>query len=380
MRSDIKELNKFFFSPIFIIPISIIFILEIFLRTGIYNSILKPLSYTANIIRIQNIIKKSEIDPNILIVGTSVPYQGILVPFLNEESKRLNKPYVFQSIATQAAYLVTQTTLLEYTLEYKKNIKYIIHFADMDFPWQERYDLEIANRSMLAQFDLNHTLSLLNQFEYRLKGEDYRFFYIKILTYQNDLRDFLLNPYNRIKSLFRFKKNFDVNYAFTNNNYYSLASYGNTVEECIQNSSIGINYYKNNQQITDEPHRTAVLSTCKMAGYDPSLEAGRYTWENLFIKRLNNLYQNILSKNIKLITILPPYSIFMEKARKEEKAKFWKETIKNIDPEIHIIDHRFVLDDSENLYYFYDTIHLNRMGAEKYTQIFFKDIQKYLSF
>lgn len=374
MKSDWKELKKFFTSPIFYVPLFIVLSLEIFLRTGLYDSFLKPLSYAANIKRIKKIIKESEIDPNVLIVGTSVPYQGLLLDKLNEQSKKDKQNIYFQSIATQGAYITTQTMLLKYALTYRKNIRYIIHFADIDFPWQERYDLELTNRSMLAQFNINETISLLKEVHYILKPEDYRYFYIKILTYQNDLRDLVLNPYNRIKSITRFKKSFNPNYVFINNNDYSLSSYGDTVEKCIENASKGIPFYKNNKQITDEPHRTAVLDTCRMANYEPYFEPGRTNWENLFYLRLKKLYEIAQKNQIKIITILPPYSVFMKNARKELKAKFWIETIHKIDPKINILDHRFVLDDEKNLDYFYDTIHLNRLGAEKYTQIFYADV------
>ncbi|GIX42654.1 MAG: hypothetical protein KatS3mg129_2387 [Leptospiraceae bacterium] len=374
MKSDWKELKRFFTHPLFFIPILIPFLLEIILRIGLYDSLLKPLSYAANIKRIQHIIKYSSIDPQILIIGTSVPYQGLLLDHLNQKA---NNNIIFQSIATQGAYLTTQTMLLKYTLKHRENIKYMIHFADLDFPWQERYDIELANRSMLAQFPINETISLLKQNQYKLKIEDYRFFYIKILTYQNDLRDFLLNPYGRLKSITRFKKQFNPDYAFINNNYYSIGVYGTTIEECIQNAFKGIPYFdKNKKQITDEPHRTAVLDTCRMANYDPYKEPGRATWEYLFYIRLKNLYQFAINHNIKIITILPPYSIFMKYARDDKKANFWIQTIKKIHPEIIIRDHRFVLDDKNNLFYFYDTIHLNRIGAEKYTELFYNDIIK----
>jgi hypothetical protein len=378
MKSSTKELLKFFTHPIFYIPISLIFFLEIFLRTGIYDSFLKPLSYAANINRIKSIVKNSSIDPNVLVVGTSVPYQGLLLNDLNDYSKKDQVNVVFQSIATQGAFLVTQNMLLNYTLRERDNIKYMIHFADLDFPWQQRYDLELANRSMLAQFDISETISILKEYEYIIKPEDYRFFYIKILTYQKDLRDFFLNPLGRFKSLSKSRKQLSQDYSFINNNDYALGYYGSTLEECINNAIKGIPYFKDNQQITDEPHRTAVLDTCKMANYDPYYDPGRLTWENLFYIRLNHLYQTAFKNGLKIITILPPYSIFMQKTRDEKKAQFWVETIHKIDPNIIILDHRFVLDDDKNLFYFYDTIHLNRVGAEKYTQIFYKDIIKFI--
>ncbi|MFN3603493.1 MAG: hypothetical protein ACK4UJ_02150 [Leptonema sp. (in: bacteria)] len=369
------ELNKFFRSPIFSIPIGIIFFLEIFLRTGIYNNFLKPMSYAANILRIQKVIQTSPIEPKVLIVGTSVPYQGLLLDQLNEYGKA--KKLVFQSIATQGAFLDTQTMLLQYTLQKKKSIQFIVHFADLDFPWQQSYQLELSNRTMLAQFPIQEVIPLLKKNQYHLSDADYRFFYIKILTYQNDLRNFLLDPFGRIKSIARNKKNWNPNYNYINTQYYAISAYGTTIEECKRNAYYGIPFYKEGKQITDEPHRRAVLDTCKMAEYDPSLELGRNTWESLFFLRLSNFYQLALQNQKKLIVIIPPYSILMVNARKKEKVDFWIKTIEKIHKEIPIINLQFVLDDKQNLDYYYDTIHLNRKGAEKFTKIFFDSILPY---
>lgn len=371
--SNLKEIKQFFTHPIFFIPIGIIFLLEFFLRIGIYKEFLKPLSYAANIIRIQKVIDSSKIEPNILIVGTSVPYQGLLLDHLNEYGKE--KKLIFQSIATQGAYLDTQTLLLDYALRKKEKIQIVVHFADLDFPWQQRYNLELSNRSMLAQFPIEEVFELLNQNQYQISGEDYRFFYIKILTYQNDLRDFLLNPYQRLKSIKRHKKNWNPDYSYINNINYSISVYGTTLEECKKNAYYGIPFFMNNIQITDEPHRKAVLDTCTIATYDPYLEPGRTMWENLFSIRISNLYKRILERQKKLIVILPPYSKLMQNAKKKEKTDFWIHKIQSINKEISIIDLQNVLDDENNLEYFYDTIHLNRKGAEKFTKIFFDVIQ-----
>lgn len=114
---NFKELLRFLISPFVLIPLSILLALEIFLRTEIYKNLLKPMSYAANIIRIQHVITNSKIDPRILIVGTSVPYQGLLLDKLNEYGKE--KKITFQSIATQGAFLDTQTLLLKYALQKK---------------------------------------------------------------------------------------------------------------------------------------------------------------------------------------------------------------------------------------------------------------------
>lgn len=373
---NFKELVRFLISPFVLIPLSILLALEIFLRTEIYKNLLKPMSYAANIIRIQHVITNSKIDPRILIVGTSVPYQGLLLDKLNEYGKE--KKITFQSIATQGAFLDTQTLLLKYALQKKSSIQYIVHFADLDFPWQQRYELELSNRSMLAQFPLKETIPLLKNNLYKISNEDYRFFYIKILTYQSDLRNFVLHPYDRLKSISRNKKNQHPDFSYINSSYYAISVYGKTIEECKKNAYYGISFYKDNIQITDEPHRRAVLDTCKIAEYDPSLEPGKSQWENLFFVRLSNLYRVAMENHKKLIVILPPYSKFMLHARKKEKSDFWIQSIQKISKEINVLNLQFVLDDENNLDYFYDTIHLNRTGAEKFTKYFFDSLLTYI--
>ncbi len=113
-----KELFRFFTNPVFYIPLFLIIGIEILLRTGIYENILKPQSYLANVLRIKKIIKESRITPQILIMGTSIPYQGLLLNKLNQYSDY----FKFQSVATQAAFLETQYALLKYALENQKGI------------------------------------------------------------------------------------------------------------------------------------------------------------------------------------------------------------------------------------------------------------------
>ncbi|MCS7205014.1 MAG: hypothetical protein NZ853_04905 [Leptospiraceae bacterium] len=374
MKSRWQELWKFLLSRYFLIPISLIVFLEIFLRLGWYDFFLKPQSYAANILRIKHIIKTSPIKPNFLIVGTSVPHQGILLDLLNDLAQANDLHWKFQSIATQAAFLETQTLLLEYTLQYHPQIKYIIHFADLDFPWQQSRNLETANRSMLAQFELQKTMELLKKNEYQITFEDYRFFYVKIFTYQQDLKDFLLNPFGRWKSIKKHQEKSNSLYPYINDAKYSIGIYAKTIHECIENATKGIPFFQNQIQITDEPHRKAVLDTCRLSEIELMNEPEREQKERLFILRLSNLYKIIQEQNLGLIVVFPPYSFFAKNLRKEEKFEFWKKTLFSLNPNVILLDLRFVLDDEENLTYFYDTIHLNQYGAEVFTRIFFKKL------
>ncbi len=240
--------------------------------------------------------------------------------------------------------------------------------------------MEVSNRSMLSQFNISFVLELLKNYHYELSFEDYAFFYIKMIQYKADLKDFLLNPFSRLKSIkkHRIKFNEYNDYAFVNDSRYAISVYGKTVEECIENSKKGISFYKEGLQITDEPHRRAVLDTCRMAIYDPFYSPNKFFSEKLYELRLTALYKFIIERDLHLIAIIPPYSDLAPHLKKEDKFNYLKNLIHSIDRKIIILDLRNSLSDEKNLEYFYDTIHLNQMGAEIFTEIFYSEIDRIL--
>ena len=381
-----KAAWKFIKSPVFLFPAILIVGLELFLQTGLYRKFLKPESFAYNINRIRSVVKETSYHPNVLILGTSVAYQGLLISDLNEAAK--GSGLRFQSAASQAAMIETQHALLRDLAPALPDLKWIIHVAEVNFPYQSRYELEPANRSMLAQFPRQDTMTLLNEHHFKLTTRDYGFFYLRTLTYQGDMRDFFLNPPRRLKSLARQKRDEVADVVYSNRNQYALSVYGHTANECSLHANQGVPFVNQaGVQITDEPHRTAVLETCRAALDDPRTKPGEDTWRRLFFLRLKNLHNEARKHNLKLVTVFAPYSELVLPARPADRINVW---LKEFDPKVSqneiedqaffgdIIDLRSSLDGADNLDLFYDTIHLNRSGAERFTQIFYRAVNSYL--
>lgn len=372
-----SELWKFLKSPVFYIPAGFVLSLELFLQTGLYRPVLKPESFAFNVNRIRTVVKGTSYKPNVLILGTSVAYQGLLVPDLNKAAG--NSGLRFQSAATQAAMVETQHAILRDLAPAMPEVRWIIHVAEVNFPYQSRHKIEPANRSMLAQFPRAETLQLLREHQFTLTPRDYAFFYVRTLTYQSDMRDFFLNPLRRLKSLARQRKKEVPDVVYLNQNRYAISAYGHNPEECEKNAISGVPFIgPDGKQVTDEPHRTAVLDTCRMALDDPRAKPGENTWKTLFFLRLKNLHAEARKHNLRLVTVFAPYSEMVTPARDPDRIRVWQEELAKEGFYPSIIDLRTSLDGPDNLDLFYDTIHLNRRGAERFTGIFYTAVEQFL--
>ena len=88
-----KEYLKFFLDKSFLSALIIIFLIEGSFQLGCYKNFLKKNSYASNVTRITDhaLSKKNELDPDILILGTSLAYEGISMRLLNEKLTSLNR-------------------------------------------------------------------------------------------------------------------------------------------------------------------------------------------------------------------------------------------------------------------------------------------------
>lgn len=369
---------RFLKSRVFLVPISVIVLLELFLRSGLYEPLLKPESFAYNATRIRRVVKNSSLNPNVLILGTSVAYQGILTPELNRAAA--DAGLVFQNAATQGAMIETQHAVFRDVAPALKDLRWVVHVAEVNFPWQTRYELEPANRTMLAQFPVSDTLDLLHRDHVDLSSRDYAFFYLRTLTFQGDLRDFVLNPPRRLKAIARQAKVTLPDYVYLNRNRYAVSAYGHSPDECVKNARDGIaTTNEAGEQITDEPHRTAVLDTCRMAGDDHMKKPGGTAWRSVFFHRLREMHRDARQQGLRVVTVFAPYSDLVPYTREEARLDIWKQELGSdgiFFPDI--LDLRHALDGPDNLDLFYDTIHLNHRGAERFTGEFQKVVTAYL--
>lgn len=354
----------------FLVPVSVFILFEVLMQLGIYRPLLRPKTYAENVNRIVETVTESPVQPDVLILGTSVAYQGVNLPELNELLKEHH--VVVQSGATEGAKLITQHMLFR-TLQPKlPGLKLVLHFVETSYPYTARNGLDGANRSMVAQFDRFDTFDIMNKYQYRLTINDYNYFLVRSITYQQDLRDFALDPLYRLKQLSRKFSAPKEEYSYVNTYTYKISSYSDvSLEDCKANALKGIpEQDENGTEITDKHHRKAAYQTCELGHYDPSTHPGQDQWSDLFFQRLALFYHDIRSRNLKVILVFPPYSNLIHDLNAGEKMKRFKEKLAESQPgeSFPILDLRNVLDGPHNGDYYYDTIHLNGPGSRKFTK------------
>jgi len=78
------------------------------------------------------------------------------------------------------------------------------------------------------------------------------------------------------------------------------------------------------------------------------------------------MYKYSLEKGIKVINIFPPLPVYLDEDSLPERIRFWKNEYSDI-LSSPLLDLSGSLPRSGNSDYYYDMIHLNRKGMEKFT-------------
>ena len=364
------ELKKFLTDIRFLIPAGFLLCFELFMQAGLYRHALKPKSYAANVNNIVNTIANSKVKPNVLILGTSVAYQGVNLPYLNllleDEGLRV------QSGATEGAMLITQHAIFKNIISSIPDTKIVLHFSEVSFPWTARYTLDVSNRSMLAQFPRKQIFKMLADYEYEISSSDYSYFLLKSITYRADLSDFITSPLYRIKLLSRENKNRDVDFPYENTYVYSMAVLNaKSLDDCVTNFPVNMpEINENGVRITDRMHMEAMYRTCRLAMHDPMDNPGGQQWKDLYFKRLKVFMDDVSTRNIHAITVFPPYSELIVDSKEKLRLSIWEKKLEEIrkgKPGV-VIDLRRSLDGPDNNSLYYDTIHLNREGSLRLTE------------
>lgn len=359
------------------IPLVVLLGFELIMQTGVYRHMLRPDTFAYNVNRVRRIIKSSPIQANTLVLGTSVPYQGILLPQLN--ASLADTGMVVQSAATEGAKIETQYLIYRDLAATNKQIKTIIFVADMSLAWKHRFGLDTSNRDMVAQFSRLEIFNTLDILQYRLRPQDYTYFLFRSLTYKKDLRDFVLDPPYRFKKINRELREQSPLYPHTNTNIYSMGGLGVVdLPTCIVRASRKELHMDAKEKVHDETgkevsnlhHQRGVVRTCQQAGFEIYLKSlGITEWRDLYFERLRTVFAQIQKDGKKIIVVYPPYSNLVDPVNADPRAAIWQKHIHSIcKPGLcKQIDTRHDLDGPRNLFYYYDILHLNQTGAEFWT-------------
>jgi hypothetical protein len=385
------EFNKFYKDIRFFIPVIVFLIFEILLETGIYTPFLKKNSYAANINRITNhvILKKESHDPDILILGTSVAYQGLSTRILQEKISTTGLK--IQSIAIPGSELIVQHLASDKFLKEFPNVKLLIYVGEVTMPWVSQTGLGLPTLAMISEFPRLDVVPLLKEFEYTSKFRipvlekefethygisDMSYILFKTIAYRRDMNDFILDPGKRIKYISRDRRNPNNNfYYFENDHTERMSSYGFTsLEDCVNKTrDFNLPPFPENSNLD---HKKAILDTCALSidtinRLAPTKQAPTADTEStrLYFKRLTRVFQNYTNKNINVLTVFAPYSYTMGNIGGPEKMEVWRREISKILGKNNsgFLDLQGLFENDDSNKYCYDTIHLNKEGMEKFS-------------
>lgn len=368
----------------FWIPILVLALFDLCLQTGVYRPYLKKGSFAANVIRNTDYVleKKAEFEPTILLLGTSVAHQGLSLKTLNETLEPYGEK--IQSIAMEGTELVVQDALVRNLLPKFPKVHTVLHILEISTPWVDQADLQIHTLAMLGELDRRLAFPLIYEFNYNVRYDDLGFLAFKSIAYRRDIRDFILDPSKRLKDISRRKKEAKLTpWPHENTNLPSISMFPEVkdIKSCmkITNPGNGIAAPAGSDQF----HKKAIWDTCALGERTPVKVEKTKEVHNYFhrLKILHNDIRQVGLENgqkIKIIGVIAPYSEIIKNWRSPDRNRIWEEEIQKIDPTTPLLDYQASLDGQNNGDYYYDLIHLNKAGMEKFSAIFSADLPSIL--
>ncbi|PJZ41803.1 hypothetical protein CH370_10280 [Leptospira kmetyi] len=381
-----KEYLAFIKDSKFWIPVLILVFLETGMQFGCYRPFLKKNSYAANVSRITNhvIEKQNEFDPDVLIVGTSVAYQGLSLPLLNRELAPLGKK--IQSIAIPGTELIVQDLAVLKTLPHFRKVKTVVHVFEITTPWVGQKILNLHTLAMISEFDRLQVYPRIYDFGYDVNADDLAYITLKSIAYRRDIQDLILNPSKRIKDIGkRLKKENSDPWDYENSYKEKISMYPiQNIPDCVAKTDPA-----NGQPIpegSDRFHKKAIFDTCIISS-NPLTNANEDAVTKQYFDRLKILHDEIRrigkenGQEIKIVGMIAPYSQLIQQWRLPERNEVWKRELARIHPSdpVSLLDYQDLLDGPDNGDYYYDLIHLNSIGMLKLTSEFAKDLKSVLS-
>ncbi|MDX1957076.1 MAG: hypothetical protein SFU98_00790 [Leptospiraceae bacterium] len=370
-----SEFGKFFKDKSIIASVLIILFAEFFLQLGCYRPFLKKNSFAYNIRKIVflPIANKEKLNPEILLMGSSLAYEGISARLLNEEL--LKSKYKVQNVSISGSELITQSLALEEILKKLDKTKILIHFADIQTAWLDRKVLNEATLAMISELDRMKAYEKIQKDQYEYTWKDISFLILKLVSYKKDFADFFLNPANRFREIVKnFQKESNSAYTYENTYKEAFTVYNfSDLKTCIDATLPSKPIAKG----SDEYHKDAVFRTCLLAD-TVKVPFGETKETNAFKLRLKNFYDEIEKKGIKIILVYPPVPNILEKEKYKQRIEFWNSYYSNILPKTKI-DLSNIIPEENNGDYYYDMAHLNAKGMRLFTEGLAKELNLILT-
>ncbi|XDD44520.1 hypothetical protein AB3N58_17310 [Leptospira sp. WS60.C2] len=352
---------------------------ELILQSGFYKPYLKKNSYASNINRVTEhvVSKKDELNPDVLIVGTSVAFEGISVRILNENLKKLGLKT--QSIAVRGSELVVQHRILEEYLDEFPNVKVILHVMEPGMPWVDRNYVVDPTLAMLSELGNFKAIPTVLDFEYKLDFSNYLYLIFKSVAYRKDMSDFVINFNERMKAIARKNKNPNTNpWDYENDHPESIDEYNLTsVDDCM--NRLALHLPIEIPKGSNPDHRRMLFETCGIASIVPK-DSNATDDTKRYFRRLTKMYEFIGKRNIHIINVFAPYSDVIRKVNNEGRMKVWRDGLTEALKKHQPLDEMDLQDSlgEKNGKYCFDLIHLNQEGMITFSNILSKELEKKL--
>ncbi|ABZ96068.1 Hypothetical protein LBF_4246 [Leptospira biflexa serovar Patoc strain 'Patoc 1 (Ames)'] len=354
-------------------------IFELVLQLGFYKPYLKKNSYASNINRVtEHVISKKDIlEPDILIVGTSVAFEGISIRILNENLKKLGLKS--QSIAVRGSELVVQHRILEEYLDQFPNVKIILHVMEPGMPWVDRSYVVDPTLAMLSELGNFKAIPTVLDFEYNLEFSNYLYLIFKSVAYRKDMSDLVINLNERLKAISRKNKSPNQNpWDYENDHPESIDEYNLTnVEDCM--NRLALHLPIEIPKGSNPDHRRMLFETCGIASIVPK-DSDATDDTKRYFRRLTKMYDIIGNRKIHIINVFAPYSDVIRKVNNEGRMKVWRDGLTEALKNHQTLDELDLQDSlgDKNGKYCFDLIHLNQQGMVEFSNILSKELEKKL--
>ncbi|TGM77665.1 hypothetical protein EHR01_08650 [Leptospira mtsangambouensis] len=375
--SLLKETISFFTDKKILLSLFILIALECILQAGFYKPFLKKNSYASNINRVtEHVVSKRDVlDPDILIVGTSVAFEGISIRILNEELQKSG--WKTQSIAVRGSELVVQHRILEEYLDKFPNVKIILHVMEPGMPWVDRKYIVDPTMAMLSELGNFKAIPTVLNFEYDLTFSNYLFLTFKSVAYRKDLSDFVINFNERLKAISRRNKNPNLNaWDYENDHPESIDEYQlKSVDDCL--NRLALHLPLDIPKASNPDHRRMLFETCGIASVVPQ-ESNATEDTKRYFRRLKKMYDYIANRNIHIINVFAPYSDVIRKVNNAGRMQVWHDGLSEALAPHQTLDEMDLQDSlgETNGKYCFDLIHLNEAGMKEFTKILAKELEK----
>lgn len=372
----LKTLLTFFLDKQIALIVFFILGIEIVFQLGIYTPYLKKNSYAANVNLVTNqaIESKKDLEPDVLILGTSIAFEGISLRLLNQALS--SDGIKVQTIAVRASELIVQHAILKKYIDSFPKVKVLVHIIEPGMAWVDKDELTEPTLSMLSEVDSIATFRYISDFEYKPIGSDYLFLAFKTIAYRKDIADFIVNPQDRLKAISRRKSQVDsYPYVYENPQLESIEGYSlQSLEDCVTRLP--------NQTLippnSNPDHKRMLYETCLVSLGIPK-EPHKTERTERYFRRLKKNYSILQDRNIKIINVFAPYSNLLRSYSPNERMLVWKEGLQEALGErqtLVSIDMQDSLGVQDNGEFCFDMIHLNKKGMELFTQKLAEELKK----